>query len=146
MTTNRIAYGDLSLSASNTNSFKVDFGGAAQPVSGTITVGTFPDNEPFNGAADQRRRAVDGDGASGTGVQRVTLANDSPARSRSRLATANIGDVDVLSFPTTNRSICPTERRGRDDEQRSRRYWRAAGHHCHDPPGRPSRHKRPRRI
>jgi hypothetical protein len=40
MTAARVAYADVSLSASNTNSFKVDFGGAAQPVtvsSGTLT-------------------------------------------------------------------------------------------------------------
>lgn len=33
MTANRVTYADLSQSASNTNSFKVDFGGAAQPIS-----------------------------------------------------------------------------------------------------------------
>lgn len=38
MSAARLAYADLSKSASNTNSFKVDFGGAAQPVSGTVTV------------------------------------------------------------------------------------------------------------
>jgi hypothetical protein len=35
MTSSRIAYADLSKSASNTNSFKVDFGGTAQPMSST---------------------------------------------------------------------------------------------------------------
>lgn len=38
MTTARIAYSDISKSASNTNSFKVDFGAAAQPV--TISAGS----------------------------------------------------------------------------------------------------------
>jgi hypothetical protein len=37
MTGQRIPYADLSKSASNTNSFKVDFGGAAQPVTGPLT-------------------------------------------------------------------------------------------------------------
>lgn len=42
MSINRILYADISKSASNTNSFKVDFGGAAQPISGSVSVSNFP--------------------------------------------------------------------------------------------------------
>lgn len=47
------------------------------PVSGTVTVGTFPDNEPLNVAQMNGVAVTMGNGASGTGVQRVTIASDS---------------------------------------------------------------------
>jgi hypothetical protein len=57
----------------------VDGSGVTQPVSGTVTanVGTFPDNEPFNVAQINGVAPSMGNGASGTGVLRVTVASDS---------------------------------------------------------------------
>lgn len=43
----------------------------------SVTIGTFPDNEPFNVAQINGVAPSMGNGASGTGVQRVTIANDS---------------------------------------------------------------------
>lgn len=51
----------------------------AVPVSGTITIGTFPDNEPFNVAQINGVTPLMGNGATGTGSQRVTLASDNSA-------------------------------------------------------------------
>lgn len=44
----------------------------------SVTIGTFPDNEPINVAQINGVAVTMGNGASGTGVQRVTLASDSP--------------------------------------------------------------------
>jgi hypothetical protein len=43
----------------------------------TVTIGTFPDNEPFNVAQINGVAPSMGNGTSGTGVQRVTIASDS---------------------------------------------------------------------
>lgn len=45
--------------------------------SDSLTIGTFPDNEPFNVAQMNGVAVSMGNGASGTGTQRVTIANDS---------------------------------------------------------------------
>lgn len=55
--------------------------------SGTITIGTFPDNEPINVAQMNGVAVTMGNGVSGTGVQRVTLASDST------------GQVAIASLP-----------------------------------------------
>lgn len=56
---------------------------AAIPISGTITgtldVGTFPDNEPFNLAQINGTTVVVGNGVTGTGSLRVTIASDNTA-------------------------------------------------------------------
>lgn len=44
---------------------------------GAVVISTFPDNEPFNIAQMNGVTVTMGNGASGTGVQRVTLADDS---------------------------------------------------------------------
>lgn len=44
---------------------------------GAVTVSTFPDNEPINVAQINGTTVSMGNGASGTGVQRVTIASDS---------------------------------------------------------------------
>lgn len=49
----------------------VDGSGVTQPISGTVTVGTFPDNEPFNLAQIGGNAISAGVGASGTGTQRT---------------------------------------------------------------------------
>jgi hypothetical protein len=59
------------------NALVVDASATTQPVSGTVTVGAFPDNEPFNVAQMNGVAVTMNNGAAGTGVQRVTLANDS---------------------------------------------------------------------
>lgn len=43
----------------------------------SVTIGTFPDNEPFNVAQMNGVAVSMGNGVSGTGVQRVTIASDS---------------------------------------------------------------------
>lgn len=47
--------------------------------SDSLTIGTFPDNEPFNVAQINGVTVLMGNGATGTGSQRVTIANDSSA-------------------------------------------------------------------
>lgn len=48
-------------------------------VSGTVNVGTFPDNEPFNAAQWGGTAVTGGAGTVGAGTPRVTLASDDPA-------------------------------------------------------------------
>lgn len=60
----------------------VDGSGVTQPVSGTVNVGTFPDNEPMNVAQMNGVAVTMGNGASGTGVLRVTVADDSTGEIR----------------------------------------------------------------
>ncbi len=47
------------------------------PTLPSLTIGTFPDNEPFNIAQIAGVTPLTGNGASGTGAQRVTLADNS---------------------------------------------------------------------
>lgn len=61
-----------SIAAGNNNIGDVDV--ASLP---SVTIGTFPDNEPINVAQMNGTAVTMGNGASGTGVQRVTIANDS---------------------------------------------------------------------
>ena len=57
----------------------VDGSGVTQPVSGTVTVGTFPDNEPFNQAQIAGTATAVNTGTASAGTQRVVLASDQPA-------------------------------------------------------------------
>jgi hypothetical protein len=57
-----------------------------------VTIGTFPDNEPFNVAQMNGVAVTMGNGSSGTGVQRVTLASDS---------TGNIATIGSSVTPGT---------------------------------------------
>lgn len=57
-----------------------------------VTIGTFPDNEPINVAQMNGVAVTMGNGASGTGVQRVTLASDS---------TGNIATIGTSITPGT---------------------------------------------
>jgi hypothetical protein len=66
--------------------------------SDSLTVGTFPDNEPFNIAQMNGVAVTMGNGASGTGVQRVTIANDSTGV----LATvSNVATIGTSVTPGT---------------------------------------------
>jgi len=49
------------------------------PVSGTVSIGTFPDNEPINVAQMNGVAVTMGNGVAGTGVQRVAVASDNSA-------------------------------------------------------------------
>lgn len=69
--------GDTTQANVSSGMLHVDGSGVTQPVSGTVAVGAFPDNEPINVAQMNGVAVTMGNGASGTGVQRVTLANDS---------------------------------------------------------------------
>ncbi len=64
------------LSLNTSGGLRVDGSGVTQPVSGTVTVGTFPDNEPFNVAQINGVTPLMGNGVTGTGSPRVTLASD----------------------------------------------------------------------
>jgi len=75
-------------------------------VDGTVNIGTFPDNEPFNIAQIAGTAASVNTGVVDAGTQRVTLATDValPAGTNAigRLAAnsgVDIGDVDILSLP-----------------------------------------------
>lgn len=61
------------------NALLVDASATTQPVSGTVTVGTFPDNEPFNVAQINGVTPLMGNGVTGTGSLRVTIASDNTA-------------------------------------------------------------------
>jgi len=95
MTTNRVLMVDLVGTQQNATAIKVDGSAVTQPVSGTITVGTFPDNEPINVAQMNGVAVTMGNGASGTGVQRVTLANDSTG------VLASVGSITTSMTPGT---------------------------------------------
>lgn len=71
----------------------VDGSGVTQPVSGTVNIGTFPDNEPVNVAQMNGAAVTMGNGVSGTGVQRVTIASDS---------TGNIATINTSVTPGTS--------------------------------------------
>lgn len=61
----------------------------------SVTIGTFPDNEPINVAQMNGVAVTMGNGASGTGVQRVTLANDSTG------VIATVGAVTTITNAVT---------------------------------------------
>lgn len=77
----------LYLSATTTGGSAGGGGGA----SGNVAVTDFPDNEPVNIAQMNGTAVTMGNGASGTGVQRVTIANDSTG------ILATVGTVTSLS-------------------------------------------------
>lgn len=60
--------------------------------SDSLTIGTFPDNEPFNISQMNGVAVTMGNGASGTGVQRVTISSDS---------TGNIATIGTSVTPGT---------------------------------------------
>ena len=59
----------------------------------SVTIGTFPDNEPFNVAQINGVAPTMGNGISGTGVQRVTLASDSTGQVALAAGAATIGSL-----------------------------------------------------
>jgi hypothetical protein len=74
------------LSLTTAGLLRVDASGTTQPVSdggssltvdGTVAISTFPSNVPMNVAQMNGVAVTMGNGASGAGVQRVTIANDS---------------------------------------------------------------------
>jgi hypothetical protein len=85
MSANRVPYATIRDAAGNErgvnvtagNALVVDGSASTQPVSGTVTVGTFPDNEPFNVSQINGVTVLMGAGNTGTGSQRVTEATDS---------------------------------------------------------------------
>lgn len=77
--------GDTTQANVSSGRLHVDGSGVTQPVSGTVNIGTFPDNEPFNMAQVSGTAVSVGNGVAGTGVQRVAIASDNTA------FTVNIG-------------------------------------------------------
>lgn len=71
---------------------------AVTSITDPVTIGAFPDNEPINVAQMNGTAVTMGNGASGTGVQRVTLANDSTGV----LATvSNVATIGTSVTPGT---------------------------------------------
>lgn len=62
----------------------------AVPVSGTVTIGTFPDNEPFNMAQLAGTATSVNSGNRDNGTQRVVLATDQPALANKLLVTPDL--------------------------------------------------------
>lgn len=75
------------------------------PISGTVTVGTFPDNEPFNLSQLNGTTVSTSNGAVGAGTLRVTLATNGTGVVGLNAGTNNIGDVDVASIAAGNTNI-----------------------------------------
>ena len=59
----------------------------------SVNVGTFPDNEPFNVAQFGGSAVVTGTGASGAGIPRVTLSNDSTLAANQSVNVAQVNGV-----------------------------------------------------
>ena len=65
---------------------------------GTVNIGTFPDNEPFNVSQINGVTPLMGNGITGTGSQRVTVASDNTAFSVNPLsATAPVSTMNSAS-------------------------------------------------
>lgn len=71
-------------------------GTTTQPVSGTVTIGTFPDNEPFNVAQFGGAAVVTGTGASGAGIPRVTVSSDSSLAANQSVNVSQINGATPL--------------------------------------------------
>lgn len=78
----------------------VDGSGVTQPISGTITIGTFPDNEPFNVAQINGVTPLMGAGNGGTGSLRVNIASDQVAIPVTLTSTTITGTVAVTKSGT----------------------------------------------
>ena len=75
---------------------------------GTVNIGTFPDNEPFNVAQMNGVAVTMGNGVSGTGVQRVSIASDSTGQIAVASIAAgdnNIGNVDIVTLPASTNTL-----------------------------------------
>jgi hypothetical protein len=66
----------------------------------SVTIGTFPDNEPFNVAQFGGSAIVTGTGASGAGIPRVTLSNDSSLAANQSVNVNQIGGSAVSTVTT----------------------------------------------
>lgn len=72
-----------------------DGGIVSASIVNNVTIGVFPDNEPFNVAQINGVAPLMGNGASGTGAQRVTLADNSTG------ILASIGAISTSVTPGT---------------------------------------------
>lgn len=71
------AAGGAVAGGTSANPIRVDpTGTTTQPVAGTVNVGTFPANQPFNLAQVAGNTTLTGNGVTGLGSQRVTIASD----------------------------------------------------------------------
>jgi hypothetical protein len=127
MSVNRIPYSILRDAAGNerganvtaSNALVVDGSAVTQPVSATnldvqiggsdsLTIGTFPDNEPINVAQINGVTPLMGSGNTGTGSPRVTLATDQVA-----LTTAGVFSVKIdQTTPGTTNEVAVTGNAG----------------------------------
>jgi len=82
-------------------------GGNIITVDGTVTVGTFPDNEPFNLAQVAGAAVQTGNGAA-AGAQRVSLANDSTGVIATVTTVTNLSNLPNENQQTAANSISVT--------------------------------------
>jgi hypothetical protein len=78
------------------NALVVDGSATTQPVSGTVNIGTFPDNEPFNLAQAAGNTLLTGNGVTGTGSPRVTIASDNTAFAVNATLQASTNTTEVV--------------------------------------------------
>lgn len=85
----------LTIAAGNNNIGDVDVASIAAGDNniGNVDIVSFPDNEPINVAQINGVAVLMGNGASGTGAQRVTIANDSTGIIALTTSTASIGNI-----------------------------------------------------
>jgi hypothetical protein len=82
--------------------------------SDSLTIGTFPDNEPFNVAQFGGSNVVTGAGAGGAGIPRVTVSNDSTVTANQGTAAATTAGWPVISGTVTRGSAAWTSATGVD--------------------------------
>jgi hypothetical protein len=74
----------------------------------SVTIGTFPDNEPINVAQLNGVAVTMGNGSSGTGVQRVTIASDSTGTLAGVTTVTNLTNLPNEGQQTAANSISVT--------------------------------------
>ena len=81
---------------------------ATQPISGTVTVGTFPDNEPINIAQVGGSAVVTGTGAAGAGVPRVTVSLDARTYNSPTAVSVDGASEQVLASNANRTGVIAT--------------------------------------
>lgn len=96
---------DLSGTAANATALKVDGSATTQPISGTVTANAGTGNFGVNQTQIGGAAISIGNGVSGTGVQRVTIASDSTGQIALAAGSNTIGAVTLLPTSTGGWSV-----------------------------------------
>lgn len=96
---------DLSGTAANATAIKVDGSATTQPVSGTITANAGTGTFGVNNSQVGGNTISTGNGVSGTGVQRVTIASDSTGQVTLAAGSNTVGSVNILPNTTGGWSV-----------------------------------------